>query len=88
MEPVVNATFPLLLPMLQQLLAAPATSGNQVREEMAGSTVQEEGTTEATSRCMLFDSTDRPRALGTGSCALMASVERLAAGCHGSQPGG
>ena len=30
MEPVVNTTFPVLLPMLQQLLAAPANSGNQV----------------------------------------------------------
>lgn len=30
MEPVVNGTFPVLLPMLQQLLAAPANSGNQV----------------------------------------------------------
>jgi hypothetical protein len=31
MEPVVNTTFPVLLPMLQQLLAAPANSGDQVR---------------------------------------------------------
>lgn len=30
MEPVVATTFPVLLPMLQQLLAAPANSGNQV----------------------------------------------------------
>jgi hypothetical protein len=30
MEPVVNTTFPVLLPMLQQLLVAPANSGNQV----------------------------------------------------------
>jgi len=40
MEPVVNATFPVLLPMLQQLLAAPASSGSQVRKERVGSTVQ------------------------------------------------
>lgn len=30
MEPVVNASFPVLLPMLQQLLAAPVNSGSQV----------------------------------------------------------
>jgi hypothetical protein len=30
MEPVVNTTFPVLLPMLQQLLAAPANSSDQV----------------------------------------------------------
>jgi hypothetical protein len=36
MEPVVSASFPVLLPMLQQLLAAPANSGSQVRTACSG----------------------------------------------------
>lgn len=35
MEQVVNTTFPVLLPMLQQLLAAPATSGTQASASQA-----------------------------------------------------